>query len=94
MERAIVNLVNNAIDASNKGQDISISIRTDKDRLIMVIRDYGVGMDQETLENIFIPFYTRKASGTGLGMSIAKKITIKSKPRSGTEVMIDLPRTV
>ncbi len=56
-------------------------------------------MDKETLENIFIPFYTKKAEGTGLGMSIAKKIIeghggdirINSQPGTGTEVVVRLP---
>jgi two-component system nitrogen regulation sensor histidine kinase GlnL len=57
-------------------------------------------MDKETLENVFIPFYTKKSSGTGLGMAIAKKIIeghngeigIKSSKGSGTEVTIRMPR--
>jgi signal transduction histidine kinase len=56
-------------------------------------------MDGETLENIFVPFYTRKSGGTGLGMAIAKKIvdahkggiSVKSQPKLGTEITIRLP---
>ncbi len=57
-------------------------------------------MDKETLENIFIPFYTRKCSGTGIGMAIAKKIieghrgkiSITSQPEKGAEIIITLPK--
>lgn len=57
------------------------------------------GMDKETVENIFIPFYTKKSSGTGLGMAIAKKIVeehrgeihINSQERIGTEIIVELP---
>jgi signal transduction histidine kinase len=57
-------------------------------------------MDRETLENIFIPYYTKKSSGSGLGMPIAKKIIeghngkilIDSKPGRGTKVGVYLPK--
>jgi two-component system, NtrC family, sensor histidine kinase HydH len=99
MGRALVNLVNNAIEASDKGQDVRISANAGKNMLFIKIKDQGSGMDRETRENIFIPFYTRKSGGTGLGMAIAKKIvdahkgeiSIKSQPRLGTEVTIRLP---
>ncbi len=101
LERALTNIINNAIEASEKGQDIDIDIESEseKDKVLIRIKDRGKGMDRETLENIFIPFYTKKATGTGLGMSIAKniieghggKIYIHSRPDFGTEVKIELP---
>jgi two-component system sensor histidine kinase HydH len=99
MGRALVNLVNNAIEASGKGQDVRISADAGKNMLFIKIQDQGSGMDGETLENIFVPFYTRKSGGTGLGMAIAKKIvdahkggiSVRSRPKLGTEVMIRLP---
>jgi signal transduction histidine kinase len=67
--------------------------------VVLMVKDHGLGMDKETLENIFIPFYTKKSKGTGLGMSIARKIVdghqgtidIHSQPGEGTEVKIELP---
>jgi two-component system sensor histidine kinase HydH len=99
MERALVNLINNAIDASFIGGRVSVDAEVTHDRLEIRIRDTGTGMDRETLENIFIPFYTKKSSGTGLGMAIAKKIVeahegqihITSQEQTGTEVNIKLP---
>ncbi len=99
LERAIINLLCNAIDASGKGQNVIISAEYEKDGLVIRIKDDGSGMDKETLENIFIPFYTKRSTGTGLGMPIAKKIIeghqgkihIKSQPGPGTEVIIELP---
>ena len=66
---------------------------------IIKIRDYGKGMDEETLRNLFIPFYSKKGSGTGLGMAVAKKIveehegriTVKSRPAAGTKIAVHLP---
>jgi signal transduction histidine kinase len=99
MERALVNLINNAIDASLIGHIVSIEATLEKESVIITIKDYGSGMDKETVENIFIPFYTKKSSGTGLGMAIAKKIIdghkgyidVESREQTGTEVIIRLP---
>ncbi len=74
IERALTNLIKNAIDASLIGKTVVIRAEIVTGSVNIRIRDYGEGMDKETLENIFIPFYTRKRSGTGLGMAIAKKI--------------------
>jgi two-component system, sporulation sensor kinase E len=62
------------------------------------VADEGSGMDSETRENIFTPFYTKKKEGTGLGMPIVKKIVeahkgkiyVHSRPGEGTEVRVEL----
>ncbi len=102
LERALINIINNAVEASAKGQSVSISAVPDKHYLSIRIKDQGVGIDRQTLENVFVPFYTKKSTGTGLGMPISKKIIeghrgrihIESKPEKGTEVIIRLPRKV
>lgn len=99
MVRALVNLINNAIEASGKGQQVDITTTAAKKRLIISIADHGSGMDKETVENIFVPFYSKKSGGTGLGMPIAKKIIeghkgrirINNKSAEGTAVIIELP---
>ena len=99
LQRAIINLINNAIEASPKGGRVIIGTNMAKHHLMVNIKDFGSGMDKETLENIFIPFYSKKDKGTGLGMTIAKKIVegnngtiwVESKPSLGTEVIIELP---
>jgi signal transduction histidine kinase len=99
LERALVNLVNNAIEASEKGQVVSIGVGRKNDMAMVKIRDRGKGMDEETLKNLFIPFWSKKSSGTGLGMAVAKKIveehggriTVKSRPATGTKITVHLP---
>jgi signal transduction histidine kinase len=101
LERALVNLVNNAIEASQKGQNVSIRLLKRDDTAVIRIRDYGKGMDKETLNHLFIPFYSKKGSGTGLGMAVARKIveehqgriTVKSRQASGTKIAVHLPLT-
>jgi two-component system sensor histidine kinase HydH len=68
LERAFVNLLNNAIEASLIGDTVSI-VAEQNEIIVITIRDNGEGMDKETLDNIFIPFYTKKSTGTGLGMA-------------------------
>jgi len=99
MQRAIINLIDNSIEASLKGQAVTISAWSDKNEVVVKLKDYGSGMDRETLENIFLPFYSKKDKGTGLGMAMAKKIVeghhgaihVKSRPGLGTEIIIALP---
>jgi two-component system, NtrC family, sensor histidine kinase HydH len=99
LERALVNLVDNAVEASRPGQSVSIRLRRRNDMAIIKIRDQGKGMDEETLKNLFIPFYSKKGGGTGLGMAVAKKIVeehegriiVKSRPAGGTKIAVHLP---
>ncbi len=99
MERALVNLINNAIEASSIGQKVFVTLNEKKKYLIINIKDEGTGMSAETLENFFVPFYTTKKEGTGLGAAIAKKIIDAHKGRIkimstegiGTVVSIEIP---
>jgi len=99
MERALMNLLANSIEASRAGQDVVISAENKGSTCVIRVKDKGVGMDKEILENIFVPFYTKKKKGTGLGMPIVKKIveghsgkiSIDSRIGLGTEVILELP---
>jgi len=67
---------------------------------VLRVRDNGPGMDAERLGRIWSPFYTSKATGTGLGLALCRKvieahggaIEASSTPGSGTEFLITLPR--
>jgi signal transduction histidine kinase len=74
--------------------------RTTDDHFIVVeIADTGVGMDDEALSRIFEPYFSTKATGTGLGLTIAKRnvdlnggrIEVQSRRDAGTTVTISLP---
>ncbi len=99
MERALMNLITNAIEASGKEQRVSIALEAGGSSLRIRILDQGPGMEKETLENLFVPFYTKKRDGTGLGMSIAKKVVeghggkirVNSMRGEGTAMTIELP---
>lgn len=78
IEQVIVNLVNNAIDATEKYDEkwVSLFLEEDSKNVILKICDSGTGMTPEVFEKLFEPFYTTKeiGKGTGLGLSIAKGI--------------------
>jgi signal transduction histidine kinase len=99
LERALVNLITNAIEASGQDKRVLISVAAGSTMTTIIIADKGSGMEKKIIDNIFVPFYTKKRDGTGLGMPIAKKIIeghrgeihISSKPGEGTAVVIELP---
>lgn len=100
LRKLFLNLIINAIDASNAGSSLELRTRMNGNRnLIVEIVDHGAGMDVETLRRLFEPFYTTKEKGTGLGMAIAKKITelhrgdltVTSKKGEGTTASVRLP---
>ena len=73
MEQVVRNLVQNALEASEEGV-VLIKVGSSDETLKISISDQGCGMDQETLRNIFNPFFTMKNKGTGLGLSIVHRI--------------------
>jgi len=99
VERALVNLIDNTIDASPDGGQVIVTSTADSQGLFVTVKDHGAGMDSEIMAHLFEPFYTTKSGGTGLGMPIAKKIfeehggtlAITSRQRIGTETRGRLP---
>jgi PAS domain S-box-containing protein len=99
--RAFSNLVINAIQAMPNGGSFSISSELDHVSSVVKItfRDTGFGMDEETLKNLFNPFFTTKDKGVGLGMALAQKIIedhrgaieVMSEKGRGTTFILRLP---
>ena len=77
LEQIILNLVSNASDAIEDGGEITIILQKDSDdNIVLMVKDTGVGIEDEALNKIFSPFYTNKEAdkGTGLGLYIVKNI--------------------
>jgi len=107
LNQVFMNILSNAIDALEESdkEDLQISIRTqmvEENSVTINISDNGSGMSQETIENIFNPFFTTKAigKGTGLGLSISHQIitekhkgviSCNSTPGEETEFLITIP---
>jgi len=81
IKQAILNLVTNAIDATSDGGVVEIHCRRKDSRLVVDIRDRGCGVPAEQRKDIFLPFFTTKKEGTGLGLPIVKKIAEAHKGR-------------
>lgn len=73
LQQAIINILQNAVFASFEKQNVDISISYSYEYAQILIRDYGLGFDEEKAEKLFDPFFTTKdiGQGTGLGLSIA-----------------------
>ena len=101
LHQVLVNLVVNAIQAMNDDGELLIKTYQDNEQVFLVVKDSGVGMDQETLRQIFIPFYTTKdiSEGTGLGLAVVHgiikshqgSIQVKSKKGAGTTFLVAFP---
>jgi signal transduction histidine kinase len=101
--RALVNLVENALQAMPGGGRLTVSAdRVDGERsgsLRITVRDSGVGIDPAILSRIFEPYFSTKSGGSGLGLAIARRaieehggaIKITSHPGQGTLVTMVLP---
>jgi two-component system, NtrC family, nitrogen regulation sensor histidine kinase NtrY len=78
LAQVFINIVKNSIEAFGKCEEdnfISMSAGRNPDgRVVLTIKDNGPGMDADTLEKIFVPFFTTKESGSGIGLSLSRQI--------------------
>lgn len=99
IKQVLINIVKNSIESIDENGKINIHAYLKNKDIIIKIKDNGKGMDKDTLDNLFTPFYTKKDCGTGLGLCISKEIikahngTIEyfSEINNYTEVKIVLP---
>ena len=99
LRQIIYNLLQNSIDAIEGSGKISVSVKRDRDSIIISLSDNGRGIAPDELGKIFSPFYTTKAKGTGLGLAIVDKLVkalrgtvrIESSHGKYTTVIVDLP---
>lgn len=100
IEQVLLNLIRNSIQALEGSEDkrnIWITATNDPSSGIQVsVKDNGSGIDMEHMDNIFIPFYTTREKGSGIGLSFARqimrlhngRISVKSEPGEGTEFIL------
>ena len=76
MEQVIINLVKNGIEAMVKSHDRELRIdgKEENGLTIVQVEDTGEGMDPATMEKVFIPFFTTKKQGSGIGLSLSRQI--------------------
>ncbi len=97
--RSLTNIVENALHAMPSAGTLGVTARADDHHVRIRVSDTGVGMDPEALERAFEPYFSTKATGTGLGLPIAKRnveltggtIAVTSERDRGTTVELTLP---
>jgi two-component system nitrogen regulation sensor histidine kinase NtrY len=100
LSRAVINLIENAIQAMPNGGRLDVSVTAAEDEFIEIgVDDNGTGLDPEVKRRLFEPYFSTKSSGTGLGLAIARQaieahqgtIDVDSTPGEGTRFRIRLP---
>lgn len=99
LRRALLNLTRNAVEAAPAGSEVELSLRGDARGARLEVRDRGPGLSVEARGNVFRPFFTTKAQGTGLGLALAKKVAeahggtlqLLAREGGGTVARVELP---
>jgi signal transduction histidine kinase len=99
IRQVILNLISNAYDAMAGGGVLTIAASPVADGVRITVTDTGMGMDEQTRDSIFAPFFTRKARGIGLGLAVTKRIVeshngtiaVESAPAEGSTFTLTLP---
>jgi signal transduction histidine kinase len=74
IHQVVLNLLLNAVQAIREAGTVRVEVNSRKGYAVIIVSDTGRGIAPQYLENIFRPFYTTKGNGTGLGLSVARRI--------------------
>jgi nitrogen fixation/metabolism regulation signal transduction histidine kinase len=96
VEQVLINLIRNAVQSFDEQEDRVIEIKArvnEKSRPVIAVKDNGTGIEPEAMEKIFIPFFTTKKAGSGIGLSLSRQLmrqhkgtlTVNSTVGIGTE---------
>jgi two-component system, NtrC family, nitrogen regulation sensor histidine kinase NtrY len=99
LEQVLINLLRNALDALATAADPEVRVHAAIDaggHAVIAVEDNGHGMDEQVRQNIFVPFFTTKQNGTGIGLSLVRQIMrshhgsvgVQSAPGEGTAVRL------
>ena len=101
LKQVFINILKNSIEAleEKNGGTIQVDYKVIDQQFKVIIKDDGIGMDEETLNRIFEMFYTTKKQGTGIGINLSKeiieghngKIIYSSNKGTGTIVTLYIP---
>jgi PAS domain S-box-containing protein len=100
LRQALGNIIQNAVDAMPEGG--TLAVRSRKERSLMIaVSDTGQGIPDDTVKKIFLPFFTTKEKGVGMGLALAHKIItshggridVESREGSGTTFTVTIPET-
>lgn len=98
VEQVLINLLRNACDAAGgrEGARVELTASMDRDRVVIDVADNGTGIVEEALDKLFIPFFTTKQDGSGIGLSLCRQImrlhrgTISARSEPGVRTEFSL----
>ncbi len=101
IEHVVLNILCNAVEATDgvSGARISVNAYSRDGKVVITVSDNGPGIEPETLDKIFVPFYTTRQTGSGIGLSISRQImgrhegaiTVESQPGEGAVFSLTFP---
>jgi two-component system, NtrC family, nitrogen regulation sensor histidine kinase NtrY len=99
IEQVLINLIKNATESGGDPEAVELEIRTAASAFNIEVRDRGSGMNEAVLANAFLPFYSTKRTGTGLGLAVAREIVdahagrlmLSNRAGGGLSVTVLLP---
>lgn len=99
MKQVFLNLIKNAVESMPDGGKLTIKTVMEDEYIKIDITDTGEGMTTDVMQNIFVPFFTTKVDGTGVGLAVSQKIIddhggfikIKSVLKEGSTISVYLP---
>jgi len=99
LRRVLTNLVLNATQAMENGGKLTVAAYPSTNKVVITVKDSGVGIPEEVKKNLFMPLFTTKSKGQGLGLAVVKRLvealngTVKfeSEKDNGTQFIIELP---
>ena len=100
VKQALFNVIKNALEAMDRGGQITVRARSDDEWVVLEVADTGVGISADKLTRVFDAYYTTKADGNGLGLLIVLRILrahggrvdVASAPGKGTTVTLRFPQ--
>ena len=99
LEQVMNNLLKNAAESGSAPQDITVSVHPRAQGFLIEVADRGTGLSEQVLRDALLPFFSTKATGTGLGLTLCREIveahggrlTLANRPGGGALVSIHLP---
>jgi signal transduction histidine kinase len=99
IDRAVHNIVRNAVEAAGRDGTVQVTTRDDPHSTVIVVDDDGPGIAPEDRARVFELFWTRKKGGTGIGLPLAQRaveshggeIEVLARPGGGARFVIHLP---
>ncbi len=101
LQQVFLNLMLNALQAMPDGGRLELSLQCEPERVTVRVGDSGVGLDPKEAEQLFEPFVTSKEKGSGLGLSVVRRIVVEDhggevwlsgRPGEGAVATVELPR--